>query len=187
MSCGCHCGSASPVPSPSGGAVNVQDEGTAIPNTPHGTLNFVGAGVTATDGGAGVAIITIPGGAGVIYTDFQFGQDGPYNPGTFVGMVWFNRTANPLTIQDVTAWHRVGGAGGTTVVDILVSSGGGPWTSIWNVTPANRPTLATGADTQIQGGAIDNPAIPVGAKVRMDIITKQTGNPQDLMVQVTAV
>jgi hypothetical protein len=186
MSCGCHCGSASPVPSPSGGAVNVEDEGVAIPNTPHGTLNFVGAGVTATDGGAGTAIITIPGGAGLVYQSFQFGQDGSYGTGTFVGMTWFNRTAAPLTIQDVTLWHGTGGAGGSTVVDILVDSGGG-WTSIWNVTPANRPTLTTGSDTEIQGGAIDNPAIPVGAKVRMDIISTQTGNPQDLMVQVTAV
>jgi hypothetical protein len=45
----------------SGPEVNVEDQGGAIPNNPHSTLNFVGDGVTATDAGAGVATITIPG------------------------------------------------------------------------------------------------------------------------------
>lgn len=47
----------------SGGAstVAVEDEGVAV-NTAD-TLNFVGAGVTATDAGGGTATITIPGGA----------------------------------------------------------------------------------------------------------------------------
>jgi hypothetical protein len=41
--------------------VDVQDEGVAV-NTAS-TLNFVGAGVTATDAGGGTATITIPGGS----------------------------------------------------------------------------------------------------------------------------
>ncbi len=45
--------------------ISVQDGGVPVTATPHGTLNFVGAGVTATDGTGGVATITIPGGAGV--------------------------------------------------------------------------------------------------------------------------
>ena len=51
-------------PTGSGSNVTVEDEGISIPNTPHSNLNFVGAGVAATDGGAGVATITISGGAG---------------------------------------------------------------------------------------------------------------------------
>ena len=43
----------------SGAQVNISDEGTNIPNTPHGTLNFVGSNVQATDAGSGVADITI--------------------------------------------------------------------------------------------------------------------------------
>ena len=50
-------------PTGSGSDIIVEDEGSNIPNTPHSNLNFVGAGVTATDGGAGVATITIPGGS----------------------------------------------------------------------------------------------------------------------------
>ena len=49
-------------PPGSGSTVNVQDGGSNIPNTPHSTLNFTGAGVTASDSGGGVAEINIPGG-----------------------------------------------------------------------------------------------------------------------------
>jgi len=49
-------------PAGSGTTITVEDEGSSIPNTPHSNLNFVGAGVTAADGGSGVATITIPGG-----------------------------------------------------------------------------------------------------------------------------
>lgn len=53
------------VPGTGGGGgsntVDVQDEGVAV-NTAS-TLNFVGAGVTATDAGGGTATITIPGGS----------------------------------------------------------------------------------------------------------------------------
>ena len=48
-------------PAGSGSTIIIEDEGSNIPNTPHSNLNFVGAGVTATDGGSGVATITIPG------------------------------------------------------------------------------------------------------------------------------
>jgi len=48
-------------PTGSGSDVIIEDEGSSVANTPHSNLNFVGAGVTATDGGAGVATITIPG------------------------------------------------------------------------------------------------------------------------------
>jgi len=50
-----------------GGGVDVEDEGGAI-NTAT-TLDFVGAGVDATDAGGGVATITIPGGGGVAIYD----------------------------------------------------------------------------------------------------------------------
>jgi hypothetical protein len=42
------------------GTVEVQDEGVAVNSAT--TLNFIGAGVTATDAGGGVANVTIPGG-----------------------------------------------------------------------------------------------------------------------------
>jgi hypothetical protein len=53
-------------PSGSGTTLNIQDEGGAIPNTPHDALNFIGAGVSASDAGGGVADITIPGALPVV-------------------------------------------------------------------------------------------------------------------------
>jgi len=43
----------------SGTSLNIQEEGTSVPNTPHSTLNFVGERITAKDSGSGVATVTI--------------------------------------------------------------------------------------------------------------------------------
>ncbi len=45
----------------SGSNVIIKDEGGNVVNTPHDALNFVGDGVTVTDGGSGIATITIGG------------------------------------------------------------------------------------------------------------------------------
>jgi hypothetical protein len=47
----------------SGSTINIQEEGTPLPNSPHTALNFIGASVTAADAGSGVASITITGAA----------------------------------------------------------------------------------------------------------------------------
>ncbi len=44
-----------------GATISISDQGSAIPNTPHGTLNFIGD-VESTDAGGGVADIEILGG-----------------------------------------------------------------------------------------------------------------------------
>jgi len=41
--------------------VNAQDEGVAVPNTPHTIIDFVGPGVTATDKGGGKVEVAVPG------------------------------------------------------------------------------------------------------------------------------
>lgn len=40
----------------------IQDEGTDVANTPHVRLNFVGAGITAADGGSDTADVTVDAG-----------------------------------------------------------------------------------------------------------------------------
>lgn len=50
----------------SGSTITLRDEGIDVLNTPHSVLNFVGAGVTVTDAGAGVATITIPNAGDVV-------------------------------------------------------------------------------------------------------------------------
>lgn len=51
-----------PITSAGTPGIDIQDEGVPIAGNPHTTLNFVGGGVAATDGGGGVATITVPGG-----------------------------------------------------------------------------------------------------------------------------
>jgi len=64
----------------------VEDEGVPLPGAPHNTLNFIGAGVLATDAGGGVADITIPGSGGLDHTalvDPVNGNDATGAFGTF--------------------------------------------------------------------------------------------------------
>ena len=63
----------------SGSSITVEDEGVSVPNTPHTILDFVGAGVTATDAGSGRSTITIPGGVSTTRL-FQFFADHLDNP-----------------------------------------------------------------------------------------------------------
>jgi len=72
-----------------GAGVNVQNQGVAIPNNPHSTLNFNGPGVTATDAGAGVAGIFIPGASEAANSVLTF------RPGSaFTGPTVFNDWAD---------------------------------------------------------------------------------------------
>ena len=57
------------VPPSTGGGHLIEDEGVPLPQQP--TLNFVGAGVTATDGPGAVTTVTIPGGAASAYDTIQ--------------------------------------------------------------------------------------------------------------------
>lgn len=63
-----------PVGQTTGGAnqIVVQDEGTRVSDF-YTTLNFVGAGVTASYLGNGIIAITIPGGSGTVYTETPSG------------------------------------------------------------------------------------------------------------------
>jgi hypothetical protein len=57
----------------------IADENVVVPGGPHTALNFLGAGVTAADAGAGIANVTIPGGGSAaqllsLYGDGSFGD-----------------------------------------------------------------------------------------------------------------
>lgn len=69
-----------------GGAVgvNLEDEGVAVPNNPHATINFVGAGVTVTDV-AGIGTVTIPGGASGVVVKEEGVSLGSFTALNFVG------------------------------------------------------------------------------------------------------
>jgi hypothetical protein len=82
----------------------VEDGGIIVPNGPFTTMNFNGAGVTASDGGAGTVDITIPGGSGGSSIDIE--DEGTPVPNTPFDTI--NFTGNGVTVTD-------GGAGTATV------------------------------------------------------------------------
>ena len=59
-----------------------QDEGVTVTGGPHTTLNFVGAGVTATNAGSGVTTVTIPGGGSDIASNVNVGGVGVFKQKT---------------------------------------------------------------------------------------------------------
>jgi hypothetical protein len=77
------------------GGVNTQDEGIAV-DTPATTINFVGAGVTAT-GGAGTTTVTIPGSTGLTV------QDEGGTVGTPAGITQMNFVGAPVVATAVGA------------------------------------------------------------------------------------
>lgn len=58
----------------------LQDEGAPVAGAPHTTYDFVGAGVTVTNAGAGKATVTIPGGAGGGAWSYVAGPPGIISP-----------------------------------------------------------------------------------------------------------
>jgi hypothetical protein len=114
---------------------------------------------------------------------------------------WVLGAGIPITVgTDKTAWAIVDQArtvnrfyitaktaptGASLVIDILYSTNsGGTWTSIWAVTPANRPTLTVGVNFAT-GTAFDTTNLAAGTLLRIDVI--QVGSTvagQDLTVQL---
>ncbi len=108
-----------------GGSVNVQEEGSTVV-TGATAINFVGAGVTATDGGGGVATVTIPGGGGSSLTRATFigGQTAP-------AVIFVDDTGLRLTAEGSGGTARTArcaytrGLGGKWYFEALVTARGG--------------------------------------------------------------
>jgi hypothetical protein len=103
-----------------GGGIAIEEEGTPLGT--FATINFVGAGVTAVDAGAGVAQVTIPGGGGNTNNTVDFLED-------FIEFDSFGHAvtgATPQTTLEAT-WvgNMVGGVGVGTVNSI--NDGVGIW------------------------------------------------------------
>lgn len=76
-------GPAGPAGAPGTNTINGEDEGAPVLGGPFSTINFIGVGVTASNGGGGTLDVTIPGGAGAepqifanaLFVDAVFGND----------------------------------------------------------------------------------------------------------------
>lgn len=109
-----------------GGGVNTKDEGSAV-DTPATTLNFVGAGVTATSAGGGTTTVTITGGGTPASPDksIQFNNGGAF--GGDADLLW----------DSGTTMLTIGAAGTTPIIEFPASA-----TAIatWRTNAANTNT-----------------------------------------------
>ena len=73
-------------------------------------------------------------------------------------------------------------SGASLVVDIMKSSDhGATFTSIWNSTPSNRPTVTSGSNNG-GGTAFDTTTFSAGDVLRFDVITAGGGSVQNVTV-----
>lgn len=68
-----------------GGTTTFQDEGSPVAGSPHDTVNFVGAGVTATNAGGGVLTVTVPAGTMTVQDEGSPIAGAPHDTLNFTG------------------------------------------------------------------------------------------------------
>jgi hypothetical protein len=123
-----------------GGTIATQDEGISI-DPAATTLNFVGAGVTATDAGSNVTTVTIPGGSGAPV-------DAEYVVMSLNGTLTNERrlqATTPIVLTDgganadATLTHATAGTAGTygsaTAIPVVTTNATGHVTNVTTVSP----------------------------------------------------
>lgn len=114
-----------------GGYSDVQEEGAGFTNSNTNTkLNFVGSGLTATDGGAGVTNITVA---------------------TFLNTLATAGAVNLASHVTGTLPVANGGTGATTITGLLQGNGTGAITGITNSSTVGQVLRVTGASTYAWG------------------------------------
>lgn len=112
----------------------VEDEGILVPGGPHTALNFIGGGVVATDGGGGVANITVTAGGGgqlqgVQQDVFSAGSFTVAFPGATIALTQTLDTNALLTgmivcyRNGVADMNNVGPAAPTTALEYRINGG----------------------------------------------------------------
>lgn len=85
-----------------------------------------------------------------------------------------------FTIAYVVLRREIAGETGTTLIDVLKNG-----VSIWNVNPGNRPSVtAAGGDDQRVTATPDVTTISSTDRLEVEIVTVETGSPQDLVVEL---
>jgi hypothetical protein len=99
-------------PAGGGGALDVEDEGV-LEVASATTLNFVGAGVTVTDAGSGVAEVSIPGGGG------GNPEGRAHVVPTLTDFTWVNQGAATATQRDYGIVFTAPGNSGANILRLL--------------------------------------------------------------------
>ena len=147
-----------------GSGITIEDEGSPIAGNPHGTVNFVGAGVTATDVG-GVATVTIPGGGGGGIIIEDEGSPIAGNPHGTVNFVGAGVAAT--NVGGVATVTVPGGISGITVQDEGVPVTGNPHSTV---------NFVGAGVTATDVGGVATVTVPGGITVQ-DEGSPGTGNP----------
>jgi hypothetical protein len=162
-------------------AVNVEQNGTSVGNDPHTTLNFTGAGVTASDSGGGVAQVNIPGGFTPTYHTSNGLTGGSITiPGQNLTALSFTITSSTMyATAFCTATARTGNLGPVYLYLEYSLDSGVTWL------PADSYVEFSGLShsTQITSGQS-----PYGVSASMSIyVTGLTvGNPIEVRVRIIA-
>ncbi len=115
------------------------------------------------------------------------GQGAPITAGTnSAGNYLICSFAGTFTRWDAAVPTATQPSGASLVVDVLKSADhGSTWTSIWNSTPSNRPTITTGTNNA-GGTAFDTTTYAAGDWLRFDVITAGGGAVQNATIQIAS-
>lgn len=81
-----------------------------------------------------------------------------------------------LAINEVVLLREIAGTAGTTEIDVLVNG-------VSMFLPANRPQLLFSTGNQARVAVVpDFPILPANARLEMNILSAEDGNPQDITV-----
>lgn len=143
--------------------ITVKDEGIDLSNTPHAELNFLGAGVVATDGGSGVANITVAGSSLTIKDESTTVPNTPHMVLNFIG--------SPVTVTD-------GGAGEALVTiddpSLIIKDES---TNVTNTPHTSLNFLGTGVTVADGGSGVANVTITSGGGSSVTIQDEGVGLP----------
>lgn len=133
----------------------------------------------------GARTLTLPDVTGTVYSTGNSPVAPPtYNvPGTVAVATgtarWYNDTGRTLTFVGARSSVGTAPTGASLIVDVKVNG-----TSLWSVTPANRPTIAAAAQTSGNVTTFDNATIANGSYVTVDVVqVGSTAAGSDLTVQ----
>lgn len=171
-----------------GYALGTNQNSFQIGNGAAGTKTLVftnGQTMTLSATPTGARVLTLPDVTGTVHTTGNAPvAPPPFSvPGTVAvatgTATWYNDTGRTLTFVGARSSVGTAPTGASLIVDIKVNG-----TSLWSVTPANRPTIAAAAKTSGNVTTFDNATITNGSFVTVDVVQVGSGTPgSDLTVQ----
>lgn len=150
-------------------------------NTAGNTGLVTGSLILAGSNGVTLSQSTVAGGA-IVWIQVKknpiiFFATGRYRVSTGIDI---QEAGDNFTISTVVLRRQIAGTSGSTTIDVLKNG-----VSIFNLNPGNRPTVtAAGGDNQRVTATPDTISIASTDKLEMEIVTVESGSPQDAVVEL---